>query len=91
MGALLSQIIANEKSFAAPLRELRRLVRHRVGEARDRVGYDIAALRLIGQTAQARKASFLTHSQDENTDVWAGMGLGSDVAAVLSGRPNKKR
>ena len=62
-----------------------------MGEARDRVGYDIAALRLISQTAQARKASFLTNDNTENVDVWAGLGLGSDVAAALSGRPNKKR
>ena len=73
------------------MRELRRLIRHRVGEARDRVGYDIAALRLVAQTAQARKASFLTHDDSRTKDVWAGMGLGSDMAALLSGRPNKKR
>jgi hypothetical protein len=87
----LLQIIANEKAFAAPLRELRRLVRRRVGDARDRVGYDIAALRLVGQTAQARKASFLTDTSNEAADVWAGLGLGSDVAAAMSGRPNKKQ
>ena len=73
------------------MRELKRLVRLRLGEARDRVGYDIAALRLIGQTAQARKSSFLTGDDGDGADVWAGMGLGSDMAAALSGRPNRKR
>ena len=86
-----SQIIASDKAFAAPLRELKRLIRLRVGEARDRVGYNIAALRLIGQTAQARKASFRLSDDGNNVDVWAGMGLGSDMAAALSGRPNRKR
>lgn len=85
------QIIASEKSFAVPLRELKRLVRLRVGEARDRVGYDIAALRLIGQTAQAHKALLLPSEDGGNSDVWAGMGLGSDMAAALAGRPNRKR
>ena len=74
------------------MRELRRLIRLRVGQARDRAGYDIAALRLISQTAQARKAAFATNDGDANgADVWAGLGLGSDMAAVLSGRPNKKK
>ena len=85
------QITANAKSFAPPLRELKRLIRLRVGEARDRVGYNMAALRLIGQTAQSRKASFLPPDDAGDMDVWAGMGLGSDMAAVLSGRPNRKR
>ena len=84
-------MIANEKSLLVPLRELKRLLRYRLEELRDRVGYDIVAMRLIGQTSQARKASFLTSNDGAAVDVWAGMGLGSDTAAALAGRPNRKR
>jgi hypothetical protein len=63
-----------------------------LGEVRDTVGYNIAACRLIGQVAKDRKESKML-STPSTTDVWAGLGLGSDVAAALEGnaKPGKKK
>jgi len=75
----------------APLiRELRRLVRLRLTEVRDTCGYNIAACRMIGRIARERKESKLL-SISPTTDVWAGLGLGSDVAAALEGNNRKRR
>jgi len=83
----LLQFIA-DKSLAAPLRELRRLVQLRLGDLRDLAGYDLAALKIVGRLASDRKLQFI--QSDTPKDVWAGLGLGSDVAAALEGRPRKK-
>jgi hypothetical protein len=85
----LLQLVAN-RSMAIPLRELRRLIRLRLAEDRDVVGFDLAALRLISRVANDRKNSFLIHDPQPK-DIWAGMGLGSDVAAALEGRSKNKR
>jgi hypothetical protein len=77
--------------MATPLRELRRLIRLRLAEDRDVVGFDLAALRLISRVANDRKNSFLTHDQSQPKDIWAGLGLGSDVAAALEGRSRNNR
>jgi hypothetical protein len=82
------QIIAN-RAMVIPLRELRRLIRLRLGEARDVVGYDIAALKLIARVARERQHSFAPIAE-EVVDVWAGMGLGSDVAAAMQARGRKR-
>lgn len=74
--------------MAPPLRELRRLIRIRLAEARDVVGFDLAALKLISKVANDRK-QFLTSEHAQPTDIWAGLGLGSDVAAALEGRSKK--
>jgi len=72
----------------APLRELRRLLRLRLGESRDTVGYNVAAMRLISRIAGDQKEA---HGSDtQHQDIWAGMGLGSDVAAALEGKAKKK-
>lgn len=76
--------------MAVPLRELRRLTRSRLSEGRDVVGFDLAAMRIIARVANERKASYLSHDQSQVKDVWAGLGLGSDIAAASEGR-NKKR
>ena len=77
------------------LRELRRLVRLRLGEVRDTCGYNIAACRMIGRIAQDRQnaKTLSISSSSDATNVWAGLGLGSDVAAALEGSRNdgKKR
>ena len=86
----MPQLVAN-RSMAIPLRELRRLIRLRLAEDRDVVGFDLAALRLISRVANDRKNSFLVHDQSQPEDIWAGMGLGSDVAAALEGRSKHKR
>jgi hypothetical protein len=83
------QLVAN-RSIATPLRELRRLIRLRLAEDRDVVGFDLAALRLISKVANDRKDSFLIHDSQPK-DIWAGLGLGSDVAAALEGRSKNKR
>ena len=76
--------------MATPMRELRRLIRLRLGEARDTVGYNLAALRLTAKVANDRKQSSSFGFDSPSTDVWAGLGLGSDVAAALEGRRVKR-
>jgi hypothetical protein len=85
----LLQIIAN-RSMATPLRELRRLIRQRLEETKDVIGYDLAAMKLITRAAHQRQQAFAPIDQ-EPVDVWAGMGLGSDVAAALQARRGTKR
>jgi hypothetical protein len=75
--------------MVTPLRELRQLVRMRLAEDRDTVGFNLAALRAIAKVVQENKTSYF--NPDENqTDIWAGLGLGSDVAAALVKRGGKK-
>ena len=70
------------------LRELRRLIRLRLGEARDMVGYDIAAMRMLSRCANAKRQqwSAMDDTASQGKDVWGGLGLGSDLAAALEGR-----
>lgn len=79
--------------MAPLLKELRRLIRLRLGEVRDTVGYNIAACRMIGRVAKEQKESRMFSVAPSSTNVWAGLGLGSDVAAVLEGnaKPGKKK
>jgi len=77
--------------MATPLRELQRLIRLRLAEDRDVVGFDLAALRMIARVANDRKDSFLSHDETQPKDIWAGLGLGSDVAAALEGRSRKRQ
>jgi hypothetical protein len=72
-----------------PLRELRRLARLRLRESRDAVGFNLAALRAISRVANERKMSYFVPDHTE-TDVWAGLGLGSEVAAALQSRGRSK-
>ena len=78
------QIIAN-RSLATPLRELKRLVKLRLAEIRDTVGFNQAALRAIAKVANDRKNSYFVPDND-GQNIWAGLGLGSDVAAALEGK-----
>ena len=78
------QIIAN-RSLATPLRELKRLVKLRLAEIRDTVGFNQAALRTIAKVANDRKNSYFVPNND-GQNIWAGLGLGSDVAAALEGK-----
>ena len=77
--------MANHKSVATPLRELRRLLRQRLQESRDVVGFNLAAMRAIAKHAASRQDAFLQVDQQKD-DIWAGMGLGSDLAAAMEGR-----
>jgi hypothetical protein len=56
------------------------------------MGFNIAALRTIGKLASDRKASYFV-PEGTSDNVWAGLGLGSDVAAALEskGKTNKHK
>jgi hypothetical protein len=77
--------------MVAPLRELRRLLRQRVGELRDVVGFDLAAMKVISRVANERKQKY-NYDDTEATvkDIWSTLGLGSDVAAALEGGKKSK-
>lgn len=77
--------------MATPLRELRRLVRLRLAESRDIVGYNIAATKLVARIAHEKKEAFLSTFESQSTDIWAGLGLGSDVAAALEGKSKRRK
>lgn len=79
--------------MATPLRELRRLVRLRLVEDRDTAGFNLAALRIIAKVAQENQSSYFNPGENKSGDIWAGLGLGSDVAAALEqkgGRNSRK-
>ena len=77
----------SNRSTIVPLRELRRLLRERLTESRDIIGFNLAALRAVGATAANKKGQYLNYKNQEQTkDIWAGMGLGSDLAAALESR-----
>lgn len=88
-----NQIIATH-TLSTPLRELRRLVKVRVGESRDMVGYNLVAMKAIGRFVREQKQSkgFITGIDDNNegNNIWSKLGLGSDVAAALEGRDKKR-
>ena len=75
--------------MATPLRELRRLLRLRLAESRDIIGFNLAALRAVAQNAASKKESFLDFEPQK--DIWAGFGLGSDLAAAAEGRKRQQR
>ena len=79
------QIMSN-RSTTVPLRELRRLLRERLSESRDTIGFNLAALRAVARTTASKKESYLNYNSDQTKDIWAGMGLGSDLAAALENR-----
>ena len=53
------------------------------------IGYDIAALKVIARVAHERKLA-MAPIQENPVDIWAGLGLGSDVAAALQSRSRKR-
>ena len=81
----------NRQAMAPLLRELRRLLQLRLQGSRDTIGYNLAACRLIGRIAQDRKEAKMIGMAPATTDIWAGLGLGSDVAAALEGSAKKGR
>mmetsp|Transcript_24205 Transcript_24205/g.46400 ORF Transcript_24205/g.46400 Transcript_24205/m.46400 type:complete len:1131 (+) Transcript_24205:134-3526(+) len=76
--AHLSQIVAN-RTMTTPLRELKSLVRQRTTETRDTVGFNIAAMKIIARIANERKNERIDYGEKSMKDIWAGMGLGSDI------------
>jgi hypothetical protein len=81
----------------APLRELQRWTRQRLGEIRDVAGLDIAALKLLSKLVNEKRENATnvfgesSSTNEKSVDVWAGLGLGSDVAAALEGRRAGRR
>jgi U3 small nucleolar RNA-associated protein 12 len=84
-----NQLVATRK-LATPLRELRRLVRMRLSQDRDTVGFNLAALRTIARVAQENKISHFIADDAQSKDIWAGLGLGSDVAAALEQKGGRR-
>ena len=68
-----------------PIRELSKLVRLRLAESRDMIGFNLAALRAVARSSASKKESFLQY-ENQGNDIWAGLGLGSDLAAAVAGR-----
>jgi hypothetical protein len=62
----------------------------RLAETRDVIGYDLAAMKMISRVANERRQSFLDSDKSRPLDIWEGLGLGSDLAAALEGRPTKR-
>lgn len=94
VGVFIVKVHQNQlarSSLAAALREFRRAMRTRLAEAKDMIGYNVAAMKLIGRISSERKQIAVTALDESVTDVWTGLGLGSDVAAALQGRRTKKR
>jgi len=77
--------------LSVPLRELRRLLKMRLSESRDTIGFNIAAIRMISKVAMDRKNRVTIADDKKNADIWAGLGLGSDVAAALQSRKSSKK
>jgi hypothetical protein len=84
-----NQIVATQ-SLGVPLRELRRLVRLRLRDARDVIGFNLAALRTVGKVASDRRATYFV-PEESSDNVWAGLGLGSDVAAALESNGKSRK
>lgn len=76
-----------------PLRELQRWTRQRLGEIRDVAGLNMAALTMISKIVNDKKEmqQEFGGEGDQGVDIWAGLGLGSDVAAALEGRRVARR
>ena len=80
-----------------PLRELQQWTRQRLGEIRDVAGLDIAALKLLSKIVHEKRENATnvfgdsSLPNDKGLDVWAGLGLGSDVAAALEDRRGARR
>ena len=79
------QILATP-SVSTPLRELRRLMRLHLAQSRDVVGYNLAALRAVAQASASKKDAYLDFTNDAHKEIWAGMGLGRDLAAAITER-----
>ena len=65
------------------------MIRLRLSESRDIVGFNLAALKMVAKIANDRRSSYIDydgHANVKDGDLWAGLGLGSDVAAALEKR-----
>ena len=77
-----NQIIGHSK-MSIPLRELQRLIKNRLSEARDTVGYNLAAMRMIAKVSAEHKSRYHIPSQENGQDVFGNLGLGSAESEAL--------
>jgi len=50
----------------------------------------LAALRAVAKGAADKRSNYVGFAETDQTDVWAGLGLGSDVAAAMEGRGKRR-
>jgi len=65
----------NKSNISVPLRELRRLLKDRLSESRDTIGYNLAAMRMVLRISRENKNQY--HIQDNESsgeDVWKNLG-----------------
>ena len=77
-----NQIMGHSK-MSVPLRELQRLIKLRLSEARDTVGYNLAALRMITRVASEHKSRYHIPDDANMKNVFGNLGLGSAEAEAL--------
>jgi len=68
-----AQIVAN-RTMMTPLRELQNLVRKRTTEARDTVGFNLAAMRMVARIANEKKNERLNYGEKSMKDIWGELG-----------------
>lgn len=73
--------------LSTPLRELRRLLRQRLSEARDSIGYNLAAIRLIQKAAQEHKGRYriMEYKEEKMKPIFTSkkLGIGSVEAEAV--------
>jgi U3 small nucleolar RNA-associated protein 12 len=64
------------KSMSVPLRELRRLLKLRLGETRDTIGYNMAAMKMVIRASNERKSQYRIPdaNEDKPVDIWKDLG-----------------
>ena len=77
-----NQLVGHHK-MAIPLPELQRLLKLRLSEARDAIGYNMAAIRIIAKVASDYKSRYHIPDDFAKKDVFGGLGVGSEMAAAL--------
>lgn len=76
--------------MAPMIRELKRLLHSKLSRIRDVAGYDLAAMKMMSRMAADRRRTVSIQNDSQVKDIWADLGLGSDVAAALQGK-NRRR
>jgi len=76
------QLVGHNK-MSVPLGELRRLLKQRLAEVRDTVGYNLAAIRMVQKLSTEHKNRYHVPDDGFQKDVFKGLGLGSELAETL--------
>jgi U3 small nucleolar RNA-associated protein 12 len=76
------QLVGHDK-LSVPLGELRRLLKQRLAEVRDTVGYNLAAIRMVQKLSNEYKNRYHVPDEGFQKDVFKGLGLGSELAETL--------